>query len=189
MVESDFLRDPATHHHHGRRHDTTPRDVDSDDVNSRDSEATPKGDAHDHHGEENPRKERDTEMTKRTATNLTSLAISLIFVFGSAASAARAESRNQCRDNSRASIRTEVRFDNQRGSRFGRDFRFYERRDNNFRTARRDFGFDNRGVDNRFQDFTSALRDRDQFGRAFKGDGFAARFGKDFASRFNRTTA
>lgn len=126
MVKNDILRQSAKHHH-SRRHRNNSRRVEPGHVNSHIQDSTRDDNQHKQHDGENPRKERDTKMAKRTKKILGGLAVLILslFVVGTSVRDANAADRDQRRDEARDNIRAEDREDGLRFS--GRQIRFVER--------------------------------------------------------------
>jgi hypothetical protein len=135
MVENDILKQTAAHHER-RRTRNSPRHTDSDGANSNVPEVTHRDNQH--HDEEKPHKERNTNMTKRTKrTKAIFSGLTLLFVFSLSASAANIENREEFRNEARAFIDAEVaRRDasfNKNEIRFaGRQFRTDKRQETRF---------------------------------------------------------
>src|ERR1044072_2215661 len=105
MVESDF-RDSTTRHH-GKHHRNTRRDISSDDGNSNVPEPTRRDGEHNQHKEENPRKERNTKMTRRMARNLSSFAVLFTLILAAPVDGFAAKDRDFRDDTNRASFKAQ----------------------------------------------------------------------------------
>jgi hypothetical protein len=108
MVESDSRNSDTRH---GKRHRGAPRDVNPDDANSHVPASTPRDDKHNHHKGENPNKERDKKMTKRTTRIVSSVAILIAFLFTLSVKADASQRKELRRDkdvDARANVKIDV---------------------------------------------------------------------------------